>query len=158
MFFVLFHRAPQNWEGRQSHRSVSRGKWRSKTKSKVTSQEKVSRYPDKKPPERQKEQKPTAKLKRLGGQTACQEQSAQLHNPELSKAYSQKCNYSLLTPQRMWHQSSASTTSFSSQPRKKWMATLQLQIFGKMLVIKSVQIKTDLILSDRKISSISGNF
>lgn len=158
MFFVLFHRAPQNCKGSQSHHSVSHGKWRSKTESKVTSQEKVARYPDRKPPERQKEQKPTTKLKGPRGQPACQEQSTSLHNSELSKVSSWKCNYSLLTPQRMWHQSSASTTSFSSQPRKKRTTTLQLQIFDNMLAIKSVQIKTDLILSDRKISSISGNF
>lgn len=129
--FVLFHRAPQNWEGSQSRRSISRGKWRSKTEYKVTPREKESRYPDRKPPERQKEQKPTAELKGLRRSVLGRLTVPQLHNSELSKVYSQKCTYSLPTPQGMWHQSSASTASFSSQPRKKQTMTLQLQIFGK---------------------------
>lgn len=62
---------------------------------------------------------------------------------------------SLLTLHGMWHQSGASTPA---QHGKKGPTTLQLQTLGEGLVIQSVQVLTDWILSDRKISSICGNF
>lgn len=109
--------------------------------------EKVSRQADKKPPGRQKKKNLPQKWRALGDREPAKDRA-----PDCS---TQTPSHSPLTLHGMWHQSGASTPA---QHGNKGPTTLQLQTLGQGLVIHSVQVLTDWISSDRKKSSISGDF
>lgn len=136
----------QNWAGSQSH-LISWGKWTPKSESRAAS---WRRYQGRQirslQGDRRKKNLPQ-KRRGLGDREPAKERA-----PECT---TQNHPDSLLTLHGMWHQSGASTPA---QHGKKGPTTLQLQILGEGLVIQSVQVLTDWILSDRKISSICGNF
>lgn len=123
------------------------GKVDTKIREQSSILEKVSRQADKNPPGRQEEEKPTTEMEGPGGQSLPRTEPliAQLKTIPTGSSHCTECGTSLLLPPPAQH-------------RKKGLTALQLQTLGKGLVIPSVQVLTDWILSDRKGSSSSENF